>query len=82
VVASAVGGLTTIVEHGTTGLLVESRRPVDVAAALDSVLGDPGRAAAMGHAAATRAQGYRWSTTAGRLRRVYSDLATRTPIMC
>lgn len=82
VVASAVGGLTTIVEHGTTGLLVESRRPTDVAEALDAVLTDPGLAVAMGHAASTRAQGYRWSTTAGRLRRVYSDLATRTPIMC
>jgi D-inositol-3-phosphate glycosyltransferase len=82
VVASAVGGLTTIVEDGVTGYLVESRRPAAVAGALDAVLTDPTAAVAMGHAAATRAQGYRWSTTAGRLRRVYSDVATRTPIMC
>jgi D-inositol-3-phosphate glycosyltransferase len=82
VVASAVGGLTTIVDDGVTGYLVESREPSAVAAALDAVLGDPVAALAMGRAASTWAQGYRWSTTAGRLRRVYSDLATRTPIMC
>jgi D-inositol-3-phosphate glycosyltransferase len=82
VVAAAVGGLTTIVDEGRTGLLVESRRPEDFAVALDAVLGSPEWAAELGASAAGKAAGYRWSTTAGRLRRVYADLAARTPIMC
>jgi D-inositol-3-phosphate glycosyltransferase len=82
VVASAVGGLTTLVDHGRTGELVESRDPVAFAAALDRVLGDPARARRFGAEAARQAAGYRWSTTAGRLRRIYADLVARAPIMC
>jgi D-inositol-3-phosphate glycosyltransferase len=82
VVGAAVGGLTTVVDHGRTGMLVDSRDPTDFAAALDEILESPDRAARLGAAAAGRAAGYRWSTTAGRLRRVYADLAARTPIMC
>jgi D-inositol-3-phosphate glycosyltransferase len=82
VVAAAVGGLTTVVDDGRTGLLVESRDPQAFAAALNSVLGSPEGAAALGASAAGKAAGYRWSTTAARLRRVYGDLAARTPIMC
>jgi D-inositol-3-phosphate glycosyltransferase len=82
VVASAVGGLTTLVEHGRTGLLVDDRSSRAFARALDEVLADPARALDMGAAGARRAGGYRWSTAAGRLRRVYGDLAARTPIMC
>jgi len=82
VVASAVGGLTTLVDHGRTGELVESRDPAAFAAALDRLLGDPSLARRFGAEAARQAAGYRWSTTAGRLRRIYADLVARTPIMC
>ena len=45
VVASAVGGLTTLVDDGRTGYLVEGRDPADYAAALAAILVDPARAA-------------------------------------
>ena len=44
--------------------------------------GPPGRAEAMGRAAAERARGYTWSTTAARLRRLYADLTSRAPVTC
>jgi hypothetical protein len=36
----------------------------------------------MGATAVTRSQRYSWSTTAGRLRRLYSDLTVREPVSC
>lgn len=41
VVASAVGGLTTLVDHGQTGYLVEGRDPSDYAEVLTAILTDP-----------------------------------------
>ena len=41
VVASAVGGLTDLVEHEVTGLLVPPRDPPALRAAIDRLLGDP-----------------------------------------
>lgn len=82
VVAAAVGGLTTIIDPGVTGELLDSRSPAAFAAAVDDLLAEPGRAAAMSEAAAQRARGYTWSTTAARLRRLYADLATRVPVSC
>jgi D-inositol-3-phosphate glycosyltransferase len=82
VVAAAVGGLRTIVADGHTGLLVDSRDPADYAAAIRRLLVDPALAAAMGEAAAQRASGYTWSTTAARLRRIYGDVAARSLVDC
>jgi D-inositol-3-phosphate glycosyltransferase len=82
VVAAAVGGLTTLVEHGRTGFLVDDRAPEVFAAYADDILADRSVAAAMGAAAAERARRYTWSTTAGRLRRLYGDLTSRTLVEC
>jgi D-inositol-3-phosphate glycosyltransferase len=82
VVAAAVGGLRTLVDDGRTGYLVEGRDPARHAAAVEAVLADPVVAAAMGAAAAERALRYTWSTTAARLRRLYSDLTARTLVDC
>jgi len=82
VVAAAVGGLRTLVDHGHTGHLVEGRDPADFARHVRRLLADPGLAARVGTAAAARARGYTWSTAAGRLRRVYADLASRAPVDC
>lgn len=82
VVAAAVGGLRTLVDHGRTGLLVEERHPAAYAAALATVLQRPDRARALGREAAARATAYTWSTTAARLRRVYADVAQRAPVPC
>ena len=82
VVAAAVGGLATIVEDGTTGLLIEGRDPAAFADAIAGLLADPARARAMGAAGAARARGYTWSTAAARLRRVYADLTQRQLVDC
>lgn len=82
VVASSVGGLRTLVDDGRTGFLVESRDPEEFAARLDQLFADPQLAAEMGAAAAEGAARYAWSTTAGRLRRLYADLAVRAPVAC
>ena len=74
VVASAVGGLRTLVQDGETGFLIEGRDPADYSTAIDTILGDAERAAAMGEAAATLAGGYPWSGLAGRLRSIYQEL--------
>lgn len=82
VVASAVGGLRTLVEDGRTGYLVEGRAPADYSARIDQLLDDPSLAAAMGAAGAERALGYTWSTAAARLRRLYADLSAGSLVRC
>jgi glycosyltransferase involved in cell wall biosynthesis len=56
VVARRVGALPETVADGETGLLVPDDRPESVAAALESILGDPERAQAMGQAGRRRAE--------------------------
>lgn len=82
VVAAAVGGLRTLVDDGVSGHLVDSRRPSDFAVRIDELLADPAAAAAMGRAASELADRYAWSTTAGRLRRLYGDLRARALVEC
>ena len=82
VVASAVGGLTTLVDDGVTGFLVESRDAPAFADAAATILGNPMLASAMGDAAARRAARYTWPATAGRLRRLVADLTTRDLVDC
>ncbi len=82
VVAADVGGLATLVDHGRTGFLVDERDPVAYAGFTERVLSDPTLASDMSIAAAERAGGYRWSTTAGRLRRVYADITARSLVEC
>lgn len=82
VVASAVGGLLSLVDHADTGLLVPERDPALFAAAIDSILDDPLLAEQMSQAAVKRAREYTWSFAAARLRRLYSDLTTRRLVDC
>jgi len=82
VVASAVGGLTTLVDDGVTGFLVETRDATAFAGAAAAILGDPMLAAAMGDAAARRATRYTWPATAARLRRLATDLTSRELVDC
>jgi D-inositol-3-phosphate glycosyltransferase len=82
VVAAAVGGLRTLVDHGRTGFLVEGRDPADYAAFVNRLLTDPAMAASMSTAAAAAARRYTWSLTAGKLRRLYSDLTARSLVRC
>jgi glycosyltransferase involved in cell wall biosynthesis len=68
VIASAVGGLPEIVEHGTTGLVVPSGDADALAEAIVALAGDLERAAAMG--AAGRARALSEFTPARSVRRV------------
>lgn len=74
VVASAVGGLLSLVDHGVTGLLVPDRHPEHFATAIAEILNDPDRAAVMSAAAAARARRYTWGFAAARTRRLYLEL--------
>jgi len=82
VVASAVGGLSSLVDDGITGHLVDSRDPGDYAAPIAGLLADPDAAAAMGARAEGASRRYAWSMTAARLRRLYADLLVREPVSC
>ena len=82
VVAAAVGGLLTLIDHNVTGLLIEGRDPAAYAHAVDRILAEPAFASALAEQAAVKARGYTWSTTAARLRRIYSDLTVRGLVEC
>ena len=82
VVAAAVGGLRTLVEHGETGFLIDSRDPQVYAEHIEAVLASPSYARTLSRNATTLASGYTWSITAVRLRRLYGDLASREPVKC
>jgi D-inositol-3-phosphate glycosyltransferase len=82
VVASAVGGLTTLVEHQRTGVLVDPGEPEQFATAVDAVLGEPAWAAELGAAGAARARHYTWRRAAAVLRATYDQLAVRPLVGC
>lgn len=82
VVASSVGGLRTLVDHGKTGFLVNGRDPAVFATYMDQIFSHPMLAAELAMASFERASEYRWSTTAWHLRDLYSQLAVRQPVNC
>jgi D-inositol-3-phosphate glycosyltransferase len=82
VVASAVGGLTTLVDHGRTGYLVEGRDPKQFAHHLRHLIADSDQAAAMGAAAATRAGAYTWTAAAKRLQERMVGVISRQLVTC
>ncbi len=81
VVASAVGGLLSLVDHGETGFLVPDRDPVLFAKAIEQILDEPLLADAMSAASAIRASRYTWGFAAARLRRLYADLPARQLVL-
>jgi len=82
VVAAAVGGLRSLVDDGRTGFLVDGTDPAAMAARVDELFADPELADRMGSAGSTRASDYSWAVTAGRLRRLYSDLSANALVQC
>ncbi len=82
VVASDVGGLRTLVDHGRTGLRVPGRDPDDFAEAVERIIGDPTFAERLSERAAEAATAYTWTSMAARLRRVYADLSERVLVDC
>lgn len=82
VVASAVGGLRTLVDHGRTGFLVEERDPEQFAAHVARIIDDSMLGGEMAIEAALGARQYTWSIAAARLRRLYADLTSRSLVQC
>jgi D-inositol-3-phosphate glycosyltransferase len=82
VVASAVGGLTTLVEHGRTGFLVEGRHPSDYAKPLNEILTERSLALSLGRAASARARAYTWRSAAQDLWARGESLATSDLVAC
>ena len=83
VVATNVGGLRSLVDHGQTGYLVDVRTGVRRSRSPSSGSSltptSPGRWV---RNAAARSGRYTWSITAARLRRVYADLGARELVSC
>ena len=82
VVASAVGGLTSLVEDGVTGVLVQSRTPSAFASALDAVLDDAAMATSMSMAGAVASLDYSWTAAATRLNNLYDELRSTALLEC
>jgi D-inositol-3-phosphate glycosyltransferase len=72
VVAAAVGGLTTAVSDGRSGLLVGDHDPASYAVAFERILFEPGLRAILAAGAEAHAQQFGWDRTADMMLKVYA----------
>jgi glycosyltransferase involved in cell wall biosynthesis len=77
VVASDVGGLRDVVQHGRTGLLVPPGDPGALAAALDNLLDDPQTRLRMGAAGRLRARNFEAAALAPRVVEIFDGVVRR-----
>jgi D-inositol-3-phosphate glycosyltransferase len=82
VVASAVGGLTTLVDHGHTGYLVDDPDPVAYAAAVRRTFDEPLAAERLSTASVLRARLYTWRSAARTLVELHDELASSRLVEC
>ncbi len=82
VVASAVGGLTTLVDQGHTGYLVDDPDPVAYAAAVRKVFDEPLAAERLSTASVLRARRYTWRAAARTLVELHDELASGRLVEC
>ena len=75
VVASRVGGLSTVVQHGSTGYLKSWRCPEAFANSLEMLISSKSLQHSMGLAARRRAEGMSWDKVAEQIAGVYETLA-------
>jgi glycosyltransferase involved in cell wall biosynthesis len=73
VVASDVGGLRDVVDHGVSGLLVPPADPSALAAALDRLVDDPQRRQRMGAAGRLKARQFEVAAVAPRVIEVFDE---------
>jgi L-malate glycosyltransferase len=79
VVATAVGGVPDGVRDGVEGLLVPPKRPELLADAIEALVRDPQRRAAMSVAAIERGRRYDIENAVRRIEQIYRDLTHRDP---
>jgi D-inositol-3-phosphate glycosyltransferase len=79
VVATRVGGLSTIVQHGHTGYLKSWRCPEAFAGSLEMIISNRRLQQSMGHAARRRAEGMSWDAVAARVAEVYESYLPTPP---
>lgn len=82
VVASRVGGLATLVEHGRTGYLMNGRCPEPLADSLEVILSSPLLQRSMRFAARQRAENMSWERVAENIESLYWELVSRPTAMC
>jgi D-inositol-3-phosphate glycosyltransferase len=74
VVATRVGGLSTVIQHGRTGYLKSWRCPESFASSLEMIISSKKLQHSMGLAARRRAEGLSWDNVAARIVDVYVAL--------
>jgi D-inositol-3-phosphate glycosyltransferase len=82
VVASDVGGLRSLIDHGRTGYLVEEPTPEAFAAWVRQILAEPLLAERLGTGAVLRARRYTWARAAHLLREIYAELTVGRLVEC
>ena len=82
VVASAVGGLTTLVDDGRTGYLVDPADPAGFARCIRRIVSEPLVAERQSTAAVLRARGYTWRDAAARLRAIHDEVTSGRLVEC
>lgn len=82
VVATAVGGLLSLVEDGVNGYLVPERDGHLFAKRVAQILADAQLARAMSVSAVRRSASYSWRGAAVRMRRVVAEFAARDLVLC
>src|SRR5664280_2161722 len=74
VVASDVGGLRSLIDHGRTGYLVEDPSPEAFAGWVRQILAEPLLAERLSTGSVLRARRYTWARAAHLLREIYDEL--------
>ncbi len=82
VVASDVGGLSSLVDHGRTGYLVEDADPEAYAAWVRQILAEPLLAERLSTGSVLRARRYTWARAAHLLVEIYAELTTGRLVEC
>ena len=82
VVASDVGGLRSLVDHGRTGYLVDEPTPEAFAAWVRQILAEPLLAERLSTGAVLRARRYTWARAAHLLTEIYADLTAGRLVEC
>ncbi|MGH9080036.1 MAG: glycosyltransferase [Acidimicrobiales bacterium] len=82
VVASDVGGLRSLVDHGRTGYLVDDPTAEAFAAWVRQILAEPLLSERLGTGAVLRARRYTWARAAHLLREIYAELTVGRLVEC